>query len=91
MSEEISTSLHGSIQFVPTEDLALALEDSPLPADQADALVDAYEDGQITALRIGLLVAAAIVAAALFVARRVPDAPFDQLAREAEERERAVP
>ena len=90
VSEEISTSLHGSIQFVPTEDLALALEDSPLPVGQADAVIDAYEDGQITALRIGLLVAAAIVAAALFVARRVPDVPFDQLAQEAEERERAV-
>ena len=89
VSEEISTSLHGSIQFVPTDDLALALEDSTLTAEEADAVVDAYEDGQLIALRIGLLVAAGIVTAALFVARRVPDVPFEQLARQAEAQERA--
>ena len=84
VSEEISVSLHGSIEFVPSDTLASAIDDAGLEPGEAEAVVEAYEDGQIIALRLGLLVAAAIVIGALMLARRVPDVSFEELAAEAE-------
>jgi hypothetical protein len=80
VSDEISVSLHGSISFVPTEDLEQALADAAVDDDEAAAIVEGYETGQLQALRVGLLVGAIIVVAALFVARRIPDASFADIA-----------
>jgi MFS family permease len=84
VSEEFRVSLNGSISFVESDALAEALADEPIDDVEADAVVEAYEAGQLSALRQGLLVAAAIVVAALFLVRRVPDESFDEIAAAAE-------
>jgi EmrB/QacA subfamily drug resistance transporter len=80
VSSEISVALHGSIQFVNSDVLSAALAEASLEPAEADAIVDAYEDGQLTALRMGLLVVVAIVVGALFLARKIPDMSFEEMA-----------
>ena len=80
VSTEISVSLSGSIQFINSDGLADALAGTSLEQVEQDAIVEAYRDSQLTALRMGLLVAAFIVVAALFIARRIPDISFEEMA-----------
>lgn len=80
VSTEISVSLSGSIQFINSDMLADALADTSLEQVEQDAIVEAYRDSQLTALRMGLLVAAFIVVGALFIARRIPDISFEEMA-----------
>ena len=84
VSEEVSTgigiALQGSIQFVTTDALSAALAETSLDPAEAEAIVDAYGEGQLIALRMGLLVAAAIVVGALFLARKIPDMSFAEMA-----------
>ena len=84
VSEEVSTeigiSLEGSIQFVSTDVVSAALAETSLDPAEAEAIVDAYRDGQLTALRMGLLIAAAIVVGALFLVRKIPDISFEEMA-----------
>lgn len=81
LSSEISVQLSGSIQFVPTDDVAEAISGTDLTEEEQQAIVDAYSEGQLQALRIGLTVALAIVVTALFLVRRIPDMSFEELAR----------
>lgn len=90
ISAEIGVALNGSIQFVSSDDLTAALAETSLDPSEAAAIVDGYEDGQLTALRMGLLVAAAIVIGALFVARKIPDMSFEEMAA-AQEDDEPVP
>lgn len=80
VSAEISVSLSGSIQFINSDVLADALADTSLEQVEQDAIVEAYRDSQLTALRMGLLVAAFIVVGALFIARKIPDISFEEMA-----------
>ncbi len=82
VSSEISVALHGSIQFVNSDVLSAALAETSLEPTEADAIVDAYREGQLTALRMGLLVVVAIVVGALFLARKIPDMSFEEMAAE---------
>jgi len=90
VSAEIGISMNGSIQFVSSDGLKTALAETSLAPAEAEAIVDAYEDGQLTALRMGLMVAAAIVIGALFVARKIPDMSFEEMAA-AQEDDEPVP
>jgi MFS family permease len=78
--EFIEVELAGSIPFVPTDTAADALEDTGLAASEVTAIIESYEESQLVALRIGLLVVAALVVFALFTARRLPDQRFDEMA-----------
>ena len=93
VSEEVSTeiglALEGSIQFVTTDALSAALAETSLDPAEAEAIVDAYGEGQLIALRMGLLVAAAIVVGALFLARKIPDMSFAEMAAAEEDDEPA--
>jgi hypothetical protein len=80
LSQEIGIELNGSITFASSDDLAAGLAETSLDADEADAIVDAYENGQLLALRIGLVAVAAIVIGAMFIARKIPDLSFEQMA-----------
>ena len=80
VSQEIGVAVTGSIAFVPSEDLAAGLTQAGLPREEADAIVEAYEAGQLAALRIGLLVAGFIVIGSLFIARKIPDMSFEEIA-----------
>ncbi len=80
VSDQISVQINSSIQFVPSADLAAYLIETDLSPDEQQAIVDGYAEGQLVALRIGLVVAAGIVVYALFVARRIPDMTFEEIA-----------
>ncbi len=80
LSQEIGIELNGSITFASSDDLAAGLAETSLDGDEADAIVDAYENGQLLALRIGLVAVAAIVIGAMFIARKIPDLSFEQMA-----------
>ena len=90
VSQEIGIAVSGSIAFVPSDDLAAGLTQAGLPGEEADAIVEAYEAGQLAALRIGLLVAGLIVIGALFLVRKIPDMSFEEIAA-AEADEEPVP
>jgi MFS family permease len=79
VSQNIGIDLNGTISFVNSEDLAAALAETSLDSDEANAIVEGYMTGQLQALRIGLLVVAAIVIGAMFTARRIPDMSFEQI------------
>ena len=80
VSTEISVTLSGSIQFISSDTLADALTETSLGPDEQEAIVESYSDSQLIALRMGLLVAAFVVIGALFVARRLPDISFEEMA-----------
>jgi EmrB/QacA subfamily drug resistance transporter len=80
VSEEIGTSLNGSVAFVPSQDLADGLASEPVTDEEAAAIVEAYEEGQIEALRFGLLAALATVVGALFIVKSIPNKSFDEIA-----------
>jgi EmrB/QacA subfamily drug resistance transporter len=81
LSQEISVELNGSIEFVSTDQVAVSISDSALTQDEQDAILDAYAEGQLQALRFGLMAAIAIVVIALFMVRRIPDMHFEELAQ----------
>lgn len=85
----IGTRLHGSIEFVNSDVLSEALADTDLDPGEASAIVEAYEEGQLTALRIGLLIAAGIVVFGLFRVRRIPNMHFAEIVAEVEQAETA--
>ncbi len=81
LSSEITVRLNGSIQFVSAGEVAEAISESGLSVDEQEAIVDAYAESQLTALWLGLMVAAATVVVALFLVRRIPNSSFEELAR----------
>jgi EmrB/QacA subfamily drug resistance transporter len=80
LAAEIGVALSGSIQFLNIDQAADAVAATALSADEQAALLQAYQEGQLTALKLGMLMAAAIVVAALFAARGIPDTSFAELA-----------
>jgi hypothetical protein len=72
--------LNGTIQFVGSDAVAGALAETSVSSDEADAIIEAHEDGQPTALRMGLLAAAAVVVGSIFLTRRIPDMSFEEMA-----------
>jgi EmrB/QacA subfamily drug resistance transporter len=80
LSGQIGVELDGSIDFVSTDQLEPALAEADLTSDEVAGIVESYDEAQLFALRTGLVVAAAVVVAALFLARRIPDVSFEELA-----------
>lgn len=80
VGSQIGIELEGEISFLPTTQIEESLADSVLTPDEQEAFVEAYEQGQLTSLRFGLLVAAIVAAVALFLVRRIPDQSFEEIA-----------
>jgi len=80
VSAEIGVALNGSVAFVSTDDVEVALQSTDLSDEEADAILEAYGSGQLTALRMGLMVAAAVVVFALFLVRKIPAVSFEEMA-----------
>lgn len=91
VSQELAVSLDGSVAFVSSSDLAAGLEQTAIDSVEADAIVEAYEKGQLAALKMGLLVAGFIVIGALFMARRIPDMSFEEISALETEEEEPIP
>lgn len=80
LGQEIGVALQGTIEFINAGDLEAGLAETDLTAEEQTAIVDSYAEGQLIALRIGLLVAASVVISALFLARKIPDISFEEIA-----------
>ena len=65
-------SLSAGVGFVPSSEIAIAVEDAGLPQDEATALVENYESSQLMALKAGLLVVVVLAGAAFLVTGNLP-------------------
>jgi len=85
---EADVDASGAVEFVRSDELSAALTDGDamLTTDEIDGIVDAYADGQLVALRTGLLVVGALVLLGLFRSGRLPDRSFAEVSAEAEAR-----
>ncbi len=72
ISAQVGTATSGSVSFVSADQVSAAATDAGLDPAAVDAIVEDYEDAQITALKSGLLVAAAIAVAAMFFTKGLP-------------------
>jgi EmrB/QacA subfamily drug resistance transporter len=79
LSQEIGVGLNGSIQFISSSELEVGLMEADLSDEEAVAIVEAYETGQLQALRMGLMIAGFVVVIALFLVRRIPDMSFEEI------------
>jgi MFS family permease len=76
VSSQASVELAGGIPFVSDADLEKKLDEAGVPADTANAIVDANATARITALRQSLSILAVIALIALFFTRRLPLEPI---------------
>jgi EmrB/QacA subfamily drug resistance transporter len=76
VKQQLQVDLDAGIQFIPPDQAADAATAAGIPADEVDQLVESYSDAQLQGLRVGFLVAGAIVVAASFLTRRLPDEPM---------------
>ena len=56
--QQASVQLEAGVPFVPADDVRAAAEKAGLPPGETDAIVAAYEESQLDALKAGLLFAA---------------------------------
>jgi hypothetical protein len=80
LKAEVSVALSSGIEFVNSQVLEDGLAESDLPEEEQDAILAAYESGQLQALRTGLFVAAVVVVIALLLSRRIPAVSFAEMA-----------
>ena len=80
--EAVQLTVDGEVSFVPADTVAAGAEAAGLPSDEADAVVEAYEDAQLRALKAGLLFVAFVAGGALLVTGGLPasrpDGPDDE-------------
>lgn len=72
VANAVAVAVDGSIEFVASDDLAAAIESSPIDVATQDAIVEAYEGAQLLALKTGLLVSAGVALLALMFTRELP-------------------
>jgi len=70
--QELAVEVDGGVQFVSSEQLEEGLASEGLDQETTNAIVEAYEDSQLKALKAGLLGAALLAAAALAVTGNLP-------------------
>jgi len=68
----IDVAVDGSVEFLATDDVAEAVEQSGVDEATGAAIVEDYESAQLQALRTGLLVAAVIALLSLMFTRDLP-------------------
>jgi MFS family permease len=75
VSAEANVELTSGVPFVSDKELRTALEETDLPPETADAIVEENTDARLDALRASLAILAVITAGAILAARRLPDRP----------------
>jgi EmrB/QacA subfamily drug resistance transporter len=83
-NQEVGIRVEGDVSFVDSEQVAAAAADAGLPPDEADAVVTEYEDSQLQALKLALLMVAFVIVASFAGTRNLP---AEGLAGEASARE----
>jgi EmrB/QacA subfamily drug resistance transporter len=76
VSAQVSDQLTKDVSFVPISQVQSAVDKAGIPPAEGDAIVQAYGDTQLQALRAGLLLAALIALVSLLFTARLPDEPM---------------
>jgi MFS family permease len=72
VAQQVTVAVDGRIDFVSTDDIALALAETEIDAAESEAIIDSYGEAQLQALKTGLLVAAAVALFALLFTGQLP-------------------
>jgi Na+/melibiose symporter-like transporter len=72
VEQQVGVEVQNGVSFVSSDAVEQAATDAGLDQDETDALVDQYEQSQVTALKAGLLACAGIVVLGFFAARALP-------------------
>jgi MFS family permease len=75
MAARAEAELTAGVPFVSDDDLRSALDESGVPADTADAVVDNYAEARLVGLRSALAVLALLALVAVLFTGRIPDRP----------------
>lgn len=78
LAAQIEAGTEEGLEMVSKPAAEAAVEEAGLPPKQAAAVVKAYSDAQIEALKQALLVASAFALVALWFARRLPGTPLPE-------------
>ncbi|MEX2108766.1 MAG: MFS transporter [Solirubrobacterales bacterium] len=79
VKDQVKVELSSGGSFVPSENVRASATAAGLDQETTDALVDNYEEAQLTALKTALLFAAFLVVASFWATRRLPTQRFDEL------------
>ena len=79
VNQQVEVSLSSGGSFVESDQVRAAATDAGLDQKTTDALVDNYEDAQLTALKTAFLFAALLVLASFWATRRLPTRRFDEM------------
>jgi MFS family permease len=91
VSDRVQIELSAGGSFVASDEVRAGATSAGLDAGTVDALVENYEDAQLTALKTAFLFAALLVLASFFATGRLPARRFDELAEEGEGEEGGRP
>ena len=72
VEQQVGVAISKGLDFISLDQARTALEQAGIPADQIDSLLTTYAEAQLLGLRTGLLAAAAIALASLFLTRHLP-------------------
>ena len=72
VAQQVGVAVDGSVEFVSSEQVAVAVAESGVDEATAVAIVDDYESAQLQALKTGLLAAAAIALISLMFTQGLP-------------------
>nr|WP_223242888.1 MFS transporter [Streptomyces sp. CBMA123] len=70
--QQAGIRIESGLNFVPADQVAAALAQTPIPPEEADAVVSAYRTAQLDGLKAGVLAAAGITLAGFPFTRRLP-------------------
>ncbi|HEU4905218.1 MAG TPA: MFS transporter [Solirubrobacterales bacterium] len=79
VNEQVEVRLSAGGSFVASSEVRIAAQGEGLDSGTVDALVENYEDAQLTALKTAFLFAGFLVIAAFWTSRRLPTRRFDEL------------
>ncbi len=76
--QQASVQLEAGVPFIPASDVRAAADKAGLPPGETDAIVQAYEDSQLDALKAGLLFAALVVLVSFLGTGSLPTRPMNE-------------
>jgi hypothetical protein len=79
VNEQVHQHLSAGGSFIAADEVQRIATEEGIEPKAVDALVEDYEDAQLTALKTAFLFAAFLIVAAFWTTRRLPTRRFDEL------------
>jgi MFS family permease len=70
--QDVGVAIQGGVPFIPSDDVRRALVDAGVPAPEADAIAEGYEESQVDALRVALAAVAGLTVLGFWFTRALP-------------------